>query len=318
MQVFSADTARPAVLVTGGAGFIGSHLVEALLARGDRVRVLDDLSSGRRRATSAHVALCVADLRDERALRRVLEGAATVYHLAALATVSGSLSDPQRTLSVNTAGTLQLLRCAAAAGVGRVIFASSAAVYGQSTALPLAEHRSLRPVSPYAVSKAAAEQLLAAFAHSGRLETVALRYFNVYGPQQDAATGAVIPQFCRALLAAEPCMLAGDGTQSRDFVYVDDVVQATLLAAQAPAVNGLAINVAHGEPLTLRELLAQLAQLSGRQPMVQAAPLPPAEIVHSLADISRARQLLGYRPQVTAAEGLARTLAWQAAQAVLR
>jgi UDP-glucose 4-epimerase len=322
MTFFSAETTRPAVLVTGGAGFIGSHLVDALLARGERVRVLDDLSSGSLANLAQalpHVELTVADLRDLWALPSALHGVSTVFHFAAAASVTASLAAPQHTLQVNAGATLHLLQAAAAAGVARVVLASSAALYAESP-LPLHEQSPLQPRSPYAVAKLAAETTLAAFARRGVLETVALRFFNVYGPRQDgsAPTAGVIARFCRALARGEPCTLSGDGRRTRDFVYVSDVVAATLLAAEAPAVNGLALNVARGEAVTLQELLAALGELGAGLPAVSRVADRAVDALHSQADIRRAQQLLGYRPQVPLAAGLAQTLAWQRAEAVAR
>jgi UDP-glucose 4-epimerase len=318
---YAADTTRPAVLVTGGAGFIGSHLVDALLVRGERVRVIDDLSTGRLSNLSEampHLDFQVGDIRNPASVQRAMRGVATVYHQAALPSVVRSVRDPLRSHEVNVTGTLNVLLAAREAGVRRVIVASSSSVYGDTPTLPKHEDMRPEPRSPYAVSKLATEQYALNFAGLYPLEAVALRYFNVYGPRQDASShyAGVIARFCTAALDGEPCTVYGDGTQSRDFTYIDDVVQANLLAGQAAPANGRAFNVARGERTSLLEILDYLGDAFNQTLRRNHERSRDGDVQHSLADISRAQQLLGYRPQVAFREGLTRTLAWYAGQAI--
>lgn len=303
------------VLVTGGAGFIGSHLVDRLLAQGARVRVLDNFSSGRRenlRTALPHVELLEGDLRDVDAVRRAVAGVEVVFHQGAVPSVPQSVSDPETTHAVNITGTLNILQAARAAGVRRVVVASSAAVYGDSPVVPKVETMAAEPRSPYGLSKLATEQYACIFAGLYAIEAVALRYFNVFGPRQDPGShySGVIARFCDAALRGEPCTVFGDGLQSRDFVSVDDVVQANLLAADAPAANGQFMNIACGTQTTLLELLELLGELAGTPVPVSHGPPRAGDVRYSLASIDKARQLLGYAPRVTFREGLARTMAW--------
>ena len=302
-------------LVTGGAGFIGSHLVERLLREGWAVRVLDDLSTGRRAnlaAVAADVELVEGDVRDPGTVRRAVAGADAVAHLAALSSVARSVADPLRTHEVNATGTLHVLLAARDAGVARVVVASSSSVYGDTPVLPLHEALAPQPRSPYAVSKLAAERYAAVFAALYGLETVGLRYFNVFGPRQDPASpyAAVVPRFVRALLAGEPPTIYGDGEQGRDFTYVANAVEATALALRAPRLAGEAVNVACGRRTTVNALAREVAALTGVTVAPLHAPPRPGDVRDSLADLARARTLLGYAPQVDVVEGLRRTVAW--------
>jgi len=302
------------VLVTGGAGFIGSHLVDALVERGARVRVLDDLSTGRRE-NLAHLAgrieLAEGDVRDLDAGRRACEGTALVFHQAALGSVPRSMADPATSLAVNVGGTANVFAACREAGVRRVVWASSSAVYGDSDRLPKREGEEGEPLSPYAASKAVGETLARAFARCYPLQPVGLRYFNVYGPRQEpeGPYAAVIPRFFAAALAGRPATIYGDGTQSRDFTFVAEAVDANLLAAGAPAAAaGRVYNVASGRRTTVLELARRVAETVGGAPApVHEAPRP-GDVSHSLADLSRAREELGYEPRYGLVEGLAASL----------
>jgi nucleoside-diphosphate-sugar epimerase len=299
------------VLVTGGAGFIGSHLVDALLARSARVRVLDDFSAGSRAnlaaAEAAGAEVIAGDVRDPEACRRACAGAALVFHQAARGSVPRSLDDPAGTIDVNVLGTARVFAAAREAGARRVVYASSSSVYGDSEALPKREGEEGRPLSPYAASKAMDEQLAGVFSRCYGMELIGLRYFNVYGPRQDPAGpyAAVIPRFFRALLAGEAPVVDGDGAQSRDFTFVADAVAANLLAAGAPAAAcGRAYNVAAGRRTTIAELAERIRALAGGPPPRHAPPRP-GDVRHSLADLALAGSALGYRPEWTLDAGLA-------------
>jgi UDP-glucose 4-epimerase len=305
----------PTTLVTGGGGFIGSHLVDRLLELGHAVRVLDNFSTGRRtnlRRTLASIELIEGDLRDPDTVRRAMQGAEIVLHQGALPSVPRSVNDPRTSNAVNVEGTLNVLLAARDAGVRRVVVASSSSVYGDTPTLPKVEMMPPTPRSPYAISKLAAEQYTCAFAALYGLETVALRYFNVFGPRQDPTSqyAGVIALFCTAALRGQPYTIQGDGLQSRDFTYVENAVRANLLAATAPDVAGQIFNIACGERITLLDMVAILNRLVGRDQPVEYGPPRAGDVRHSLADIGRARQLLGYTPAVDVAEGLAKTLAW--------
>jgi UDP-glucose 4-epimerase len=302
-------------LVTGGGGFIGSHLVDRLLDLGHSVRVLDNFSTGHRanlRHMLGHVELIEGDLRDPDTVRRAVQGAEIVLHQGALPSVPRSVNDPRTTNAVNVEGTLNVLLAAREAGVRRVVVASSSSVYGDTPTLPKVETMPPMPRSPYAISKLAAEQYTCAFASLYGLETVALRYFNVFGPRQDPSSqyAGVIALFCTAALRGEPYTLQGDGLQSRDFTFIENVVQANLLAASTPDVSGQVFNVACGERVTLLDMITILNGLAGRDIPAEHGPPRSGDVRHSLADIGKARRLLGYEPPIGFAEGLARTLAW--------
>jgi len=300
-------------LVTGGAGFIGSHLADGLLSAGWRVRLLDDFSSGRE-ANIAHlrgdVELLRGDLRDAELLARALPGVEVVFHQGAVPSVPRSVAEPERTNDVNVTGTLRVLEAARKAGVRRVVFAASSSVYGDTPVLPKVETMAPCPLSPYALQKYAGERYCQLFHALYGLETVALRYFNVYGPRQDPASeyAAVIPRFARACLAGEAPLVFGDGEQTRDFTFVGDAVAANLLAADAPRAAGEVMNVAGGRRVSLNQLLREIRDLTHARVEARYQPARAGDVRDSLADLSRARELLGYEPQVDLRTGLARTI----------
>jgi len=315
------DLEHRLVLVTGGAGFIGSHLATALVERGAQVRVLDNLATGKR-ANLAHLAdrieLVEGDIRDAEVCRRACRGAAVVFHQAALGSVPRSMQDPATSIAVNVAGTANVFAAARDAGVRRVVYASSSSVYGDSVALPKREGEEGEPLSPYAASKATDEALARVFARCFPLEPVGLRYFNVYGPRQDpnGPYAAVIPRFFAAALAGEAVTIHGDGEQSRDFTFVADAVAANLRAAAAPAeVAGRAYNVAAGRRTTVNELAATIADLVGGGPAPVHVDPRPGDVPHSLADLTRVQQDLDYHPTHTLRQGLEATLPYYRALA---
>jgi nucleoside-diphosphate-sugar epimerase len=304
------------VLVTGGAGFIGSHLVSSLVAGGARVRVLDDLSTGRRENLAALADRCelmLGDIRDVGACHRACAGAAVVFHQAALGSVPRSMERPDEAIAINVAGTANVLTAARDAGARRVVYASSSAVYGDSTVLPQREGEEGRPQSPYGLSKLMGEELAASFGALFGLQTVGLRYFNVYGERQDPAGpyAAVIPRFVLALLAGEPVMVNGDGEQTRDFVHVSDVVAANLAAATAPAeACGRAYNVAAGRSVSLLELLEELESATGRRARREHGPPRAGDVARSVANAGAAERHLGFRAGTPLADGLRASLPW--------
>lgn len=307
--------AKP-VLVTGGAGFIGSHLVEALAARGRPVRVLDDLSTGQA-SNLDHIAarpeLVRGCVTDPAAVARAAEGCEVVFHLAALASVAKSVEDPATSHAACATGALNVLHAARAAGARRVVYAGSASAYGgASDPAGQSEDTPLAALSPYAAAKLAGEFYAQAFAHTYGLETVRLRFFNVFGPRQraDSPYSGVIAIFAALLAAGRAPTVHGDGLQSRDFVYVTDVVQALLLAADAPGASGRVYNVGTGGCVTLLELVAELNALLGTRAVPVHGPARAGDVRHSRARIDRARADLGYAPAVPFAEGLRRTLEW--------
>jgi UDP-glucose 4-epimerase len=302
-------------LVTGGAGFIGSHLVEALVARGDRVRVLDDLSTGdlsNLGAVRDGVEVIEGDVTDLPAVQAATRGAEVVFHQAALASVPRSVANPLATHRVCVDGTLNVLLAARDAGVRRVVYAASSSAYGNSERLPKSEGDPTAPLSPYAAAKLAGEHYCAAFSEVYRLETVRLRYFNVFGPRQapDSPYAAVIPLFIQALTARRSPVVHGDGEQSRDFTFVEDVVQANLLAAAAPGVSGRVYNVACGRRTTLLELVEHLNALLGTRIAPKHIAARVGDVRHSQADVERAKADLGYRPTADVARGLRLCLEW--------
>jgi len=300
-------------LVTGGAGFIGSHLVEALLARNRRVRVLDDFSSGRREFLPADPALEVVsgDIRDPEALRRAVAGVEVIFHQAALRSVPRSVEDPYAYHDVNVTGTMRLLLAAREAGVGRLVFASSSSVYGDQPVQPLHEELRPLPISPYGASKLIGEHYCANFSRHYGLATVALRYFNVFGPRQDPASeyAAVVARFILAAKQGAPLEIHGDGKQTRDFTYVSNVVDANLGAAETSASAGHVFNVACGERLSVLDIATRLEEVLGRPLPRHHTPPRPGDVRDTLADIARTRTHLGYQPAVSFTEGLRRTVA---------
>jgi nucleoside-diphosphate-sugar epimerase len=310
-------------LVTGGAGFIGAHLVRGLLAAGHDVAVLDNLSTGSRanlEPVLADVRFVEGDLRDPAALREAMRGAEWVFHQAALPSVPRSVADPLASHEHNATGTLAALVAARDAGVRRFVYAASSSAYGGTPGLPKVETMPARPLSPYAVSKYAGELYCEVFHRLYGLETISLRYFNVFGPMQrpDSPYAAVVPRFLAALLAGEAPVVHGDGRQTRDFTYVDDAVAANLAAAAAPTTDRLAgevFNVACGEQHSLLDVLGLLGELTGAQVAPRHVEARPGDVRDSLADIGKARRAFGYRPSVGLREGLARTLRWLAERA---
>jgi UDP-glucose 4-epimerase len=309
-------------LVTGGAGFIGSHLVTALVARGDRARVLDDFSSGRD-ANLAHlrtgpcgsgapVEVLRGDVVDAAACAQAVAGAHGVFHEAAQVSVPKSVEDPARSYDVNVNGTLRLLEAARAAGAMRFVFAASSAAYGNAETLPKHEGMVPEPLSPYASGKVAGEHLLRVWAHCYGMRTVALRYFNVFGPRQadDSPYTGVIAIFARALLEGRVPTIFGDGGQTRDFTYIDNVVAANLAAMDRDVVPGSVVNVGAGERISLLELYRAMAEIVGVAAEPRFGPERAGDVRHSLASLERAREVLGYAPAVPWREGLVRTLAW--------
>jgi UDP-glucose 4-epimerase len=302
-------------LVTGGAGFIGSHLVEALVARGHSVRVLDNFNTGDRAnldGVRGRIDLVEGDITDLETVRAAIRGAEVVFHQAALASVPRSVADPMATHRACVDGSLHVLLAAREEGVRRVVYAASSSAYGNSDRLPKCETDPTAPLSPYAVAKLAGEHYCAAFTEVYGLETVRLRYFNVFGPRQtpDSPYAAVIPLFIRALTSGDRPVIHGDGGQSRDFTFVDDVVQANLRAAAAPGVAGQVFNVACGRRTSLLELLGHLNTLLSTSVAPVHTEPRPGDVRHSQADIGRACDLLGYRPTTDIPAGLRRCLDW--------
>jgi nucleoside-diphosphate-sugar epimerase len=309
------------VVVTGGAGFVGSNLTEALLRQGHDVRVLDNFSTGRREnlaraaewaaAGRSRYELIEGDIRDAGTCRSATSGVDFVLHQAAIPSVQRSIRDVRGTHDVNVNGTLNLLEAARQVGVQRFVFASSSSVYGDSAVLPKVETMAPAPISPYALQKLAAETYCVLYHRLFAVPTVALRYFNVFGPRQDPTSeySAVIPRFIRAALDGARATIYGDGEQSRDFTFVADVVRANLDACAAdPAALGRAYNIACGGQTTLNALLAEIGRLTGRD--VEADRVAPraGDVRHSRAGIDAARERLGFRPQVSLVEGLERTI----------
>ncbi|MEP0846481.1 MAG: SDR family oxidoreductase [Phycisphaerae bacterium] len=302
-------------LVTGGAGFIGSHIVRSLVADGLRVRVLDDFSTGRRRNladVAQRVEVIEGSICDPAAVKSAMRGVETVFHLAARSSVPRSVEQPAETNEVNVNGTLNLLLAARDAGVRRFVYSSSSSAYGETPKLPKVETDAPAPLSPYAVSKLAAEHYCTCFAKVYGLATVSLRYFNVFGPRQDPNSpyAAVIPAFLSRMVRGQRPVIFGDGEQSRDFCYIDNVVAANRLAARAEGLSGEAVNIACGERTTLNAIVRTINELLGARLEPEYREPRPGDVRHSLADIDAARRVLGYRPQVMFGDGLRRTLEW--------
>jgi UDP-glucose 4-epimerase len=300
-------------LVTGGAGFIGSNLADALVRAGERVRILDDFSSGSMdylQAIRDKVEIVEGDIRDYDTVQRAMRGVVYVSHQAALRSVERSVDDPLATDGVNVRGTLHILMAARDSGtVKRVVYASSSSVYGENPELPKVEEQRTAPVSPYAVSKLAGELYCRVFSSLYGLETVSLRYFNVYGPRQSPKSryAAVVPLFMQAALRNEPLEVHGDGEQSRDFTYIDNVVQANILSCKAPGVGGEAFNIACGERHSLLEIADIVGRFVGRELPRRHTETRRGDVRHTLASIDKARKLLGFDPGVGFEDGLRRT-----------
>ncbi|MFQ5853189.1 MAG: NAD-dependent epimerase/dehydratase family protein [Candidatus Binatia bacterium] len=300
-------------LVTGGAGFIGSHIVRRLVAMGERVRVLDNFSFGKQenlRRLENEVEVIFGDLLDQGVVRKAMEGMQAVFHEAALRSGPFSLDNPVLVNRVNVEGTVNVLIAARDAGVRRVVYASSSSVYGNGIGLPKNEQQIPSPISPCAVSKLTGEYYCRLFTELYGLETVSLRYFNVYGPRQDSDSqhAAVIPRFINWALRGEPLEVQGNGLQSRDFTFVDNVVAANLLAAHSRDVTDGVYNVGQGNACTLLDLIDLLQDILGTELLVLHTAARPGDVRQTLADISRAQCCLGYRPQVSFEEGLLRTV----------
>lgn len=305
-------------VVTGGAGFIGSHIAERLLRDGERVRVIDNLLTGKRehldylRSLNGDLSITIASITDLDMLRPVLRDADYVLHQAALPSVPRSIADPLETHLHCVTGTLKVLVAARDAGVKRVVYAASSSAYGEQAGDAKVETMNPAPISPYGVAKLTGEYYAAAFHHSYGLETVSLRYFNVFGPRQDPAStyAAVIPRFIKAMLAGESPTIFGDGTQTRDFTYIDNVVHGNLLACKSPGAVGETVNLATGGRVAILDLVTQLNAIMGTDVKPIHTDERPGDIKHSRADIGKARDLLGFAPIVSFEEGLRRTVAW--------
>jgi UDP-glucose 4-epimerase len=301
-------------LVTGGAGFIGSHIVETLLGRGERVRVLDNFSTGKREnlaGLSGGLEILEGDLRDAAAVKKAVSGVEIIFHEAAFVSVPHSMSDPLGCFAVNVEGTASLLEAARQAGVQRVVLASSAAVYGDSETNPVPETEPLQSLSPYAASKQINEVMAGLYTNLG-LPTVALRYFNVFGPRQrpDSMYAAAVPIFVRRMLENRPVTIFGDGGQSRDLIYVGDVVRANLIASEHPDAPGRVFNVCTGRETRILDLLETLSELFSGIPPAEFAPPRLGDIYRSLGDPGKAAQVLGFEAQTSLADGLALTVDW--------
>lgn len=302
-------------LVTGGAGFIGSNTVDELVRRGHSVVVLDDLSSGKEDNLAEvrnKITFIKGSISDIEIIRRAIFEADYVIHLAARTSVPFSMKDPIETNRVNIDGTLNVLVAARDAKVKRIVFAASSSAYGETPTLPKVESMEPRPISPYGVSKFVGELYLQTFGRCYGLENVCLRYFNIFGPRQDPTSqySGVMAKFCSAFLEETEPVIYGDGTQSRDFTYVDNAVQANLLACEAPAASGRVFNIGTGDRINLNQVVEALGKISGRPLKARHDPPRDGDIRDSQADISRARAVLGYEPTVALEEGLQRTFEW--------
>ncbi len=302
-------------LVTGGAGFIGSHLVRGLLARGEQVRVLDDFSTGKHENIAevrGQIELIEGSICDERTCRQACEGMDVVFHLAARGSVPLSVEHPAETNRINVVGTLNMLIAARDAGIQRFVYSSSSSAYGDTPTLPKREDMRPLPVSPYAVSKLAGEMYAAAFAKCYGMQTVSLRYFNVFGPRQDPNSqyAAAIPAFVSRMVRGQRPVVFGDGEQTRDFCFVENVVRANLLASEAPQVAGEAVNIACGERVSINRVIELINEYLGTDLPPIYEPPRPGDVRDSLAALDEAKRVIGYEPQVFFAEGLKRSIEW--------
>jgi len=303
-------------LVTGGAGFIGSHIASALAASGARVRIIDDLSTGYRQNVEeikGDVDFIHGSLADEASLKKAINDVELVFHEAAIPSVPRSVENPRQTHIASVDSTFSLLLAAKENNVRRVVYAASSSAYGDQPTLPKTETMLPEPLSPYAVAKLVGEHYCQVFTRVYGLETVSLRYFNVFGPRQDPSSqySGVISRFISALLSNETPVIYGDGEQSRDFTYIDNVVEANLKAAKSTGAIGQVINIANGERISLNELLRVLKDVTGKTDVVaDYQPSRAGDVKHSLADISRARELLGFEPKVDLRTGLSITMDW--------
>jgi UDP-glucose 4-epimerase len=307
------------MVVTGGAGFIGSNLAQHLLAQGHAVTIVDDFSNGKEqnlagwfKESPAHAVLLRADINETDKMREAFRGARYVFHQAAIPSVPRSIADPQATHASNISGTLSVLVAARDAGVKRVVVASSSSIYGDDANLPKLESRVGRPLSPYALSKTVCEEYCRQFSRHYGLETVCLRYFNIFGPRQDPKSeyAAVIPRFATRILAGQPPTIYGDGEQTRDFTFITNVIDANWVAATHPKAAGEVFNIGCGRQTSLNQLFAEMSKITGIQLKPDYQPVRSGDVRHSVADIGKANNLLGYAPAVTLQEGLRRVLEW--------
>lgn len=303
------------ILVTGGAGFIGSHLVETLVARGETVRVIDNLTTGHVENLASvrnQIDWVQGDIADLETIEYAARSMDVIFHEAALPSVPRSIENPRASHDANLTGTLNVLIAARDHAVKRVVMASSSSVYGNSSVLPKVETLTPQPLSPYAVTKLACEHYARVFSELYGVSTICLRYFNVFGPRQDPTSqyAGALAKFVRCALHHEPYPVLGDGEQSRDFTYVENVVDANLLAARSEFDGGVVVNVAGGGRTTLNQIIALLNELTQQSLPIRYGPRRNGDVLHSHADISRARELLGYEPTVNVREGLKRTLEW--------
>jgi nucleoside-diphosphate-sugar epimerase len=303
-------------LVTGGGGFIGSNMVRFLLAKGQKVRVLDNFETGKREnlaEVKADIELIEGDICDMSAVKRAVDGADVVYHLAALGSVPRSMKDPATTHDVNVNGTFNVVMACRDAKVRRIVFASSSSVYGQSPVLPQHEGLPLAPISPYGATKAIAEIYLRSFYATYGLQSVCLRYYNVFGPRQDPTSqyAAAIPLFVSALMRNQSPKIFDDGEQSRGFTYIENVLNANWLAANAKETHGEAVNISTSNAVTVNTVVQTIGELLGKENIKPVyAPARPGDIKHSLADVTRAKELIGYEPLVTFEQGIAKAIDW--------
>ncbi len=302
-------------LVTGGAGFIGSSIAEKLLASGETVRVIDDFSTGRRsnlEGMTGELEIIEGSICDPEVVKRAMYGVEVVFHQAAIPSVSRSIENPAASMLVNVQGTTIVLESARQAGVRRIVYAASSSAYGNTPTLPKVETMPASPLSPYAVAKFAGEQLMRVYAHVHKMETVSLRYFNVFGPRQDPSSqyAAVIPNFITAALTGKHFTVFGDGEQTRDFCFIDNTVSANLLASQtASKLEGQMVNIACGDRTSLNELIRLIGEETGTTLKPEYLPTRAGDVRDSLADIDAARKLLGFEPKIRIREGLKRTVA---------
>jgi len=309
-------------LVTGGAGFIGSHLVERLVEQGHKVRVLDNFLTGKRanlEPVAGRIDLIEGDMADPAVCARACEGIQVVLHEGAMPSVPKSVADPGLSHRCNITGVIEMLIAARDAGVKRFIYAASSSAYGESEVLPKIESMAPSPLSPYAVQKLAGEHYCTAFYRCYGLETVSLRYFNVFGPRQDPTSqyAAAIPAFVTSILAGKPPTVYGDGEQTRDFSYIENTIKANLLAADAPKLTGEVLNIACGESVTVNRVIAEINELLGKNVRLNYVDPRPGDIRHSWADISKAADVIGYKPEVMFSEGLRRAIDWYARSATI-
>lgn len=302
-------------LITGGAGFIGSNMVRFLLERGLSVRVLDNFETGKKEnlaEIAGEIEIIEGDIRDNDIVKQAVTGVDVVYHLAALGSVPRSIKDPVTTHDVNVTGIFNMLNQSREAGVKRFVFASSSAVYGQSPVLPQHEKLPLAPISPYGATKAIGEVYCRAFYETYGLETICLRYYNVFGPRQDPSSqyAAAIPLFVSAFLGNQSPIIFDDGEQSRGFTYIENVMQANFLAAQASETHGAAVNISTSNAVTVNTVVKVIAELLGKDIAPVYAPPREGDIKHSLADVSYAKEVIGYHPLVSFEEGIRKAIDW--------